>query len=346
MFTLTLKINLSIFLINLVSVDYNAFYFDFSDDEDSDYEPDDETTETTDTERNKLEVQNISSNETSNIASNEESNAQANKTIDNINNVGKKLLSNEEQNTRPSNLIGSDAILIDDSESSSESDDNLSQSPRQIQDELTKLFQQSKQSPIKTYQVTNHKPFALLHPTTHKKVALQPACSISPRTSAIEHSKNIEADSNSPSRNCLQTMQGAVSSSLGENSVPPGSIQNTDNLNKLQPPSRASDSGYLIDSEEGQLPTIEMTFSMAYKPQDFPVPEEDSSDPDIVTTKIIGFETEDVVEIESDDEIVCIDDGDHSYIDYRPREDSSNEVNYNTPSTSSKNIEPNTVILD
>jgi len=40
-----------------------------SDDEDSDYEPDDETTETTDTERNKLEVQNISSNETLNIAS-------------------------------------------------------------------------------------------------------------------------------------------------------------------------------------------------------------------------------------------------------------------------------------
>ena len=141
-------------------------------------------------------------------------------------------------------------------------------------------------------------------------------------------------------------MQGAVSSSLRENYVPPGSVQSTDNLNKLQQPSKTNDSGYLIDSEEGQLPTIEMTFSMAYKPQDFPVSEEHSSDPDIVTTKIIGFETEDVVEIESDDEIVCIDDGDHSYIDYRPREDTSNEVNYTTPSTSSKNIEPNTVVLD
>ena len=119
------------YLFNLVCADYNAFYFDFSDDEDSDYEPDDETTETTDTERNKLEVQNISSSETSKIASNEESNAQANETDDKFNKVVQKLLPNEEQNARPNNLIESDAILIDDSESSSDSDDNLSQSPRQ-----------------------------------------------------------------------------------------------------------------------------------------------------------------------------------------------------------------------
>ena len=83
------------------------------------------------------------------------------------------------------NVIENESILIEDSNSSSGSEDDISENPYQVQEELTKLFQQSKKSPIKTYQNSNIKPFGLKHPTTHKKVALLAACSSSQTSSII-----------------------------------------------------------------------------------------------------------------------------------------------------------------
>ena len=55
-------------------------------------------------------------------------------------------------------------------------------------------------------------------------------------------------------------------------------------------------SGDLLESNQGFCPTIEMTFSMANVPGDFPNMNGDSKHPEVVTTKIVGFDSDDVVE--------------------------------------------------
>ena len=247
------------------------------------------------------------------------------------------------------NLIEDESILIDDSNSSSESEDDISENPHLVQEELTKLFQQSKKSPIKTYQSNNVKPFGLKHPTTHKKVALLPACSSSPKSSIInDHVSN---------RNCTLTCNEHLKktcalSSSERDLVLPCSLSKDESsyttVDKQQSTS-TSESTNIIDNQECNLPTIEMTFSMANMPRDFPNTQDDNTDPEILTTKIVGFDSNDVVEIESDDDdIVCIDDSSDSYIDYRPKEDLSTQTNtiYRSIPIVSRDIEEHTVILD
>ena len=246
------------------------------------------------------------------------------------------------------NVIENESILIEDSNSSSESEDDISENPYQVQEELTKLFQQSKKSPIKTYQSSNIKPFGLKHPTTHKKVALLPACSSSPKSSIInDHVGN--RNTTLPCNKDLETI--CTSSSSERDLVLPCSLSNDESsyttVDKQQTTSTSESTN--IDNQECNLPTIEMTFSMANMPRDFPNTQDDNTDPEILTTKIIGFDSNNVVEIESDDDdIVCIDDSSDSYIDYRPREDLSIQTNtvYRSIPTVSRDIEEHTVTLD
>ena len=152
----------------------------FSDEEDSDYVPEEsaETTETSDTDKNKANVPNITSNEVPTISSNEALN----------------MPSNELPNAQLCNLIDTDSILIEDDTTSIESDEDESEDPVEVQKELSMLFQQSKQSPIKTYQLssTNMQPFALKHPTTHKRVALLAPCSFSSTQRQMEHNLRVD----------------------------------------------------------------------------------------------------------------------------------------------------------
>jgi len=236
-----------------------------------------------------------------------------------------------------------------DSNSSSGSEDDISENPYQVQEELTKLFQQSKKSPIKTYQKSNIKPFGLKHPTTHKKVALLAACSSS-QTSPIINDHIGKRDTTLTHNKDLETI--CALSSSERDLVLPCSLSNIESsyptVDKQQTTS-TGESTNIIDNQEGNLPTIEMTFSMANIPRDFPNTQDDSTDPEILTTKIIGFDSNNVVEIESDDDdIVCIDDSSDSYIDYRPREDLSIQTNalYRSIPRVSRDIEENTVTLD
>ena len=212
------------------------------------------------------------------------------------------------------------------------------------------LFQQSKQSPIKTYQLssTNMQPFALKHPTTHKRVALLAPCSFSSTQRQMEH--NVTPNVNlARSHEGLKTMTCSTTSSF-EKDLDPASSGQTITVNdrsNCQESLVIRNSGDLLESNQGFCPTIEMTFSMANIPGDFPNMNGDSKHPEVVTTKIVGFDSDDVVELESDDEIVCIDDSADSSIDYCPREDLMIEGNnMSQPFTSTINAEETIVHLD
>ena len=306
----------------------------FSDEDDSDFVPDEETTETSDTDKNKVNVPEIASDEVPNNSSKEAS----------------IVPSNEVPNIPPSNLVDKGTILIEDDTSSSESEGDKLENPFEVQEELSRLFQQSKHSPIKTYQIssTNMTPFALKHPTTQKRVALQAACSFSPKL--CQTKDNVTPNTNlASSDKHLQT----VSSSSDRDLVLPSTSQrlstsNTtvNDLSNYPEIPNISHCKDLISNEQGFLPTIEMTFSMANIPGDFPNMNRNSKNPEIVTTKIVGFDSNDVIDLESDDDIVCIDDNLDSSIDYSPREDLLIEQNNRPHPSSIINTEENVVLLD
>ena len=294
-------------------------------------------------------VQNVSLKEPSNNTLNEVEDT----SLSEVTNTSEKTIPinqpDSAKDVSSNNLIENQSILIEDSNSSSESEDDISENPYQVQEELTKLFQQSKKSPIKTYQSNNIKPFGLKHPTTHKKVALLPACSSSLKSSIINdpvgNRNTTFARNEHPEKVC------ALSSSENDLVLPCSLSKDESSYTTVdkQQTTSTSESTNIIDNQECNLPTIEMTFSMANIPRDFPNTQDDNTDPEILTTKIIGFDSNNVVEIESDDDdIVCIDDSSDSNIDYRPREDLSTQTNtiYRSIPTISRDIEEHTVILD
>ena len=107
-------------------------------------------------------------------------------------------------------------------------------------------------------------------------------------------------------------------------------------------------SANISDDDGGQLPTIEMTFSMATAPADLPPMLTETEEPEIVTTRIISAnDAADVVHdiVSDDDDVVCISEDSDSE-DYSPKE---NIYDYSTnpeaPSKSSKRGAAENVIL-
>ena len=196
--------------------------------------------------------------------------------------------------------------------------------PYQVQQELTQLFEQSKTSPIKTYTVptTSSLPFALKHPVTNKRIKLQSDSSLT--SSVIEKLPNTV----SSSANIEIIPQSIINSSVKEqtasNSGDNANISITSSNPSAQNDFKETKAIIHYDSlDDGpSLPTIEMIFSMANVPRDFPPlnPEE----PEILTTKIIKpNDSNDVIQLidSDDDDIVCMDNSPASPTNYSPRED-------------------------
>jgi hypothetical protein len=306
-------------LFDCLIISYTSDYLKclscFSDD-DSDFRPDDGSTETSELDKSKITISEESS-----------------------------IIKNDRE-----------LISVDDNDAS-DSEVNSPEDPYQVQQELTKLFEQSKYSPIKTYPVPNipSLPFALKHPVTKKRVLLQ--SDLSMNTTDINHLPKTNLSLEDSSDRSSESISSSMIDNLQIQPIASSSCEPSNNTSTSTP----SDAKKVVkeigrslsNDEECQLPTIEMIFSMAHVPRDFPPTiDKDSEKPEIVTTKIITFnDTNDVVQLSEsdDDDVICMDENPSSPTDYSPREDPYNHENNIIMRSSSsivENLEDNVILLD
>ena len=234
-----------------------------------------------------------------------------------------------------SSIIKNDRELISvDDNDGFDGEVNTPEDPYQVQQELTNLFEQSKHSPIKTYPRPNISslPFALKHPATNKRVLLQ--SDLSRSTADVNPPKtNLSLEDDDSSDRSSENISCSMIDNLQKQPIASGSGEPSNNTS-MSTPSDAKKGVketvmnivHCSSNEEGcQLPSIEMIFSMANVPRDFPPTiNRNSENPEIVTTKIITFnDTNDVVQLSEsdDDDVICMDENPSSPTDYSPRED-------------------------
>ena len=267
---------------------------------------------------------------------------------------------NDLPKTSPKPNNGAEVILIDDDVLSDDSEDEP-KDPYQIQQELTMLFAESKnfprEIPIAPETFTSNLPFALKHPLTHRRVMLQPGAPMSvlvvdkyPK-SAVRSSTNVENISSSRINSAEKQPDTTTSSSENVNSI---SSSSTSSIEKKPAEIEIINSFKPLDDKTSQLPTIEMSFSMRNPPRTISdmmnTTLGDTEEIEVLQTNIINAnDSQDNVQlIESDDDIICMEDNPCSPIDYTPRENPYDYC-YNAivpPSTSTGgNASDNTVIL-
>ena len=128
---------------------------------------------------------------------------------------------------------------------------------------------------------------------------------------------NIERSNTLPYVSQKQPVNSHNFITTGTSKTTPNKISN---LRTKEP--ELDHSANISDVDEGQLPTIEMTFSMATAPADLPLMLTETEEPEIVTTKIISAnDAADVVHdiVSDDDDVVCISEDSDSE-DYSPKE--------------------------
>jgi hypothetical protein len=134
-----------------------------SSDDDSDYLPENGTTETSDVEKSRLNITDSTCNVTNNVPKNS--------TTDTGN--GDKRRPSLPDST--SNASENDVITIDDDEIS-EDEMKEPEDREKVREELTKLFEESRYTGNKNVPppVSSRLPFAIKHPVTHKRVKILP----------------------------------------------------------------------------------------------------------------------------------------------------------------------------
>ena len=174
----------------------------------------------------------------------------------------------------------------------------------------------------------------------------------------LEHSNVIQRENYSPTTRSniersntlpyVSQKQPVISHSFITTGTSETTLNKIVNLHTKEP--ELDDSANISADNGGQLPTIEMTFSMATAPADLPLMLTETEEPEIVTTKIISAnDAADVVHdiVSDDDDVVCISEDSDSE-DYSPKEniyDYSSNPEASSKSTSSRASE-NVIFLE